>query len=201
MSNLWWRFCQFYWPSQNIRTLTQNYAKSRTIMSLWPSFFCFTVNKLQTAFLKYKAHIVSIQQILECENRDVKQFWLCSYRSYSFILPKIKWMNLWFFAVTTLHGKEKTKFVRSFFGRIWPICFSLWFYLTFNRDLCREDFHSSFRDNFLLRGDFIQKLGCGRRYTYRVLQTIQIELILSCVRAELTVLGRAKTALKFKYEI
>ena len=86
---------------------------------------------------------------------------MCSYRSYSFILPKIKWMNLWFFAVTTLHVKEKTKFVRSFFGRNWPICFSLWFYLTFNRDLCREDFHSSFRDNFLLRGDFIQKLGCG----------------------------------------
>ena len=41
----------------------------------------------------------------------------------------------------------------------------------------------------------------NQRYTYRVLQTIQIELILSCVWAELAVLGSAKTALKFKYEI
>ena len=40
-----------------------------------------------------------------------------------------------------------------------------------------------------------------QRYTYRVLQTIQIELILLCVWAEPAVLGSAKTALKFKYEI
>ena len=38
------------------------------------------------------------------------------------------------------------------------------------------------------------------RYTYRVLQTIQMELILLCVRAEPAVLGSTKTALKFKYE-
>ena len=38
-------------------------------------------------------------------------------------------------------------------------------------------------------------------YTYRVLQTIQIELIRLCVWAELAFLGSAKTALKFKYEI
>ena len=40
-----------------------------------------------------------------------------------------------------------------------------------------------------------------QRYTYRVLQTIQIELIILCVWAEPAVLGSAKTALKFKYEI
>ena len=40
-----------------------------------------------------------------------------------------------------------------------------------------------------------------QRYTYRVLQTIQMKLILLCVWAEPAVLGRAKTALKFKYEI
>ena len=34
-----------------------------------PAFFCYFVNKLLRSFL-YKAHIVSIQQILECENRD-----------------------------------------------------------------------------------------------------------------------------------
>ena len=44
-------------------------------------------------------------------------------------------------------------------------------------------------------------LGCGQRYTYRVLQTIQMKVILLWVWAERAVLGRAKTALKFKYEI
>ena len=44
----------------------------------------------------------------------------------------------------------------------------------------------------------------NQRYTYRVLQTIQMKLILLCVWAEWAewaVLGSAKTALKFKYEI
>ena len=40
-----------------------------------------------------------------------------------------------------------------------------------------------------------------QRYTYRVLQTIQMKLILVCVLAEPAVLGSTKTALKFKYEI
>ena len=40
-----------------------------------------------------------------------------------------------------------------------------------------------------------------QRYTDRVLQTIQMKLILLWVWAERAVLGRAKTALKFKYEI
>ena len=40
-----------------------------------------------------------------------------------------------------------------------------------------------------------------QRYTYRVLQTIQMKLIFLCVWAEQAILGSAKTALKFKYEI
>ena len=40
-----------------------------------------------------------------------------------------------------------------------------------------------------------------QRYTYRVLQTIQMNLILLCVWADQAVLGSAKTALKFEYEI
>ena len=40
-----------------------------------------------------------------------------------------------------------------------------------------------------------------QRYTYRVLQTIQMELILLYVWAERAILGSAKTALKFNYEI
>ena len=41
--------------------------------------------------------------------------------------------------------------------------------------------------------------GCRQRYIYRVLQTIQMKLILLWVWAERAVLGRDKTALKFKY--
>ena len=37
-----------------------------------------------------------------------------------------------------------------------------------------------------------------QRYTYRVLQTIQMKLILLCVWEEPAVLGGAKTALKFE---
>jgi hypothetical protein len=44
-------------------------------------------------------------------------------------------------------------------------------------------------------------LGSTQRYMYRVLQTIQMKLILLCVWAEPAVLGSAKTGLKFKYEI
>ena len=44
-------------------------------------------------------------------------------------------------------------------------------------------------------------LAYEQRYTYRVHQTIQMKLILLCVWAEPAVLGSAKTALKFKYEI
>ena len=40
-----------------------------------------------------------------------------------------------------------------------------------------------------------------QRYTYRVLQTIQMKHILLCVWAEPAVLGSTKTALKFKCEI
>ena len=49
--------------------------------------------------------------------------------------------------------------------------------------------------------DTANAYGFLQRYTYRVLQTIQMKLILSCVWAERAILGRAKTALKFKYEI
>ena len=38
-------------------------------------------------------------------------------------------------------------------------------------------------------------------FAHRVLQIIQMKLILLCVWAEWAVLGSAKTALKFKYEI
>ena len=41
----------------------------------------------------------------------------------------------------------------------------------------------------------------GQRYIYRMLQTIQMKVVLLWVWAEGAVLGRAKTALKFKYEI
>ena len=46
---------------------------------------------------------------------------------------------------------------------------------------------------------FLPLLTIDQRYTYRVLQTIQMKLTLLWVWAEQAVLGRAKTALKFKY--
>ena len=39
------------------------------------------------------------------------------------------------------------------------------------------------------------------RYIYRVLQTIQMRLILLCIWAEKAVLASARSTLKFKYEI
>ena len=47
----------------------------------------------------------------------------------------------------------------------------------------------------------LKSLVTYQRYTYRMLQTIQMKLILLCVWAEPAVLGSTKTALKFKYEI
>ena len=47
----------------------------------------------------------------------------------------------------------------------------------------------------------LKKEGKEQRYTYRVLQTIQMKLILLCVLAEHSVLGSAKTALKLQCEI
>ena len=44
-------------------------------------------------------------------------------------------------------------------------------------------------------------LGISQNFTYIVLQTIQMKLILLCVKAKRAILGSAKTDLKFKYEI
>ena len=61
---------------------------------------------------------------------------------------------------------------------------------------------NKFFDTYTKYFDTVQfSLQLIQRYTYRVLQTIQLKLILSWVWAERAVLGRAKTALKFKYEI
>ena len=43
--------------------------------------------------------------------------------------------------------------------------------------------------------------GHYQRYSYRVLQKIQMKLILLYVWSEPAILGSSKTALKFKYEI
>ena len=52
-----------------------------------------------------------------------------------------------------------------------------------------------------LQVQYMKIQSSNQRYTHRVLQTIQMKLILLWVWAERAVLGRAKTALKFKYEI
>ena len=50
-------------------------------------------------------------------------------------------------------------------------------------------------------GNRYHMCGHSHRYTYKVLQTTQMKLILLCVWAEPAVLGSIKTALKLKYEI
>ena len=66
--------------------------------------------------------------------------------------------------------------------------------------------------NIRLEKDFSYRLQAGQKthrrpvlkgfvLQYRVLQTIQMKMIFLCVWAEPAVLGSAKTALKFKYEI
>ena len=60
-------------------------------------------------------------------------------------------------------------------------------------DQCKErTFRHKFNVRTLVRG-------MHQRYTYRVLQTIQMKLILLCVSAGQVLLGSAKTALKLKY--
>ena len=56
-------------------------------------------------------------------------------------------------------------------------------------------------DHFWVKASLLPRVGHLQRYTYRVLQTIQMKLILLCVWAEWAVLGSAKTDLEFKYEI
>jgi hypothetical protein len=62
-------------------------------------------------------------------------------------------------------------------------------------------FRAVFFKDRSVRTKKLHKGGKTQRYTYRVLQTIQMKLILLCVWAEPAVLGSTKTALKFKNEI
>ena len=55
--------------------------------------------------------------------------------------------------------------------------------------------------NDIEMAEITQKEPNTQRYTYRVLQIIQMKLIILCVWAEPAILGSTKTALKFKYEI
>ena len=57
------------------------------------------------------------------------------------------------------------------------------------------------QDNTLINVNNVVSRPFIRDIQYRVLQTIQMKLRLLWVWAERAVLGRAKTALKFKYEI
>jgi hypothetical protein len=65
----------------------------------------------------------------------------------------------------------------------------------YSRNCESEYFHQFPGPTFIPCPTFIQ------RYTYRVLQTIQMKLIPLFVWAERAILGSARTAFKFKYEI
>ena len=73
------------------------------------------------------------------------------------------------------------------------------FKIPFYKYICL--FLTEMQNVFYAKFDKKVSLCQGQRYTYRVLQTIQMKLILLCVWAEPAVLGSNKTALKFKYEI
>ena len=63
---------------------------------------------------------------------------------------------------------------------------------------------NNFQDEYFKIDEQLSQKSCFANFefgasTYRVLQTIQMKLIHLWVWAERAVLGRAKTALKFKY--
>ena len=60
---------------------------------------------------------------------------------------------------------------------------------------------SIFHFDWVSDGRMAHVLGVNHRYRYRVLQTIQMKLLVLCVWAEPAVLGSTKIVLKFKYEI
>ena len=64
-----------------------------------------------------------------------------------------------------------------------------------------KDLHSTYKYVLQQSKQGVWGLPRDMHYTYRVLQTIQMKLILLCVWAEPAILGSTKTALKFKYEI
>ena len=91
------------------------------------------------------------------------------------------------------HMLLKTKLFRSKSFVVWWKCYYLrhvplfvYTVITFSKNLDLS---------------FFSSLAECQRYTYRVLQTIQMKLILLCVWAELAVLGSTKTAIKFIYKI
>jgi hypothetical protein len=63
-----------------------------------------------------------------------------------------------------------------------------------------KELQKNFRKTLLITPSILNSR-LEQRYTYRVLQTIQMKLILLCFWAEPAILGSGKTALKFKYEI
>ena len=55
--------------------------------------------------------------------------------------------------------------------------------------------------SYLLQPTLLYSLAQCQRYTHRVLQTIEIKLILFCVSADRAILGSAKTTIKFVRKI
>ena len=76
-----------------------------------------------------------------------------------------------------------------------------YYFIFFQNENVSEIFRIKVESNFTFYNLNFRVSTLTQRYTYRVLQTIQMKLILLCVWAERAVLGSAKIALKFKYEI
>ena len=103
-----------------------------------------------------------------------------------------------FFVVKSYNGRRTTTYILASLRHIFS-------YQPISK-IAREKDRQAFIVTFSVNQQPLQLLsysclGTIQRYTYRVLQTIQMRLKLLYVWAELAVLGIAKTALKFKYEI
>ena len=97
------------------------------------------------------------------------------------------------------HGQNKRKSGYGFWPQVLSSSYSLYLSLSFCSCMIYPDY--SCADHNCYPTPSFHSLPTTQRYTYGVLQTIQIKLILLFAWVEQAVLGIAKTALKFQYEI
>ena len=161
--------------------------------------FCFkkfvraTLLEAECGIMIFFSIIFSIQFWMEFYS--VNNFILCG--KYSFNFFKISY--LLFIVLLLFESTQQLFLIPSLFYNLPRLSVVIFMYLLLRgtiRTFCKRV------KDFLLHCTALCSTWCfSQRYTYRVLQTIQMKPILLCVWAKLAVLGSTKTALKFKYEI
>ena len=157
----------------------------------------------------------------------LKTLYILHCRKYSHFFWWFWWfcllLNIWDSSFTYLFAAEPLNFLYCWTFEIICCCWTFGFSLLLNLWEYALDYVSVYcwtfgfylllnLWNYLFASEPLDFLYCwtfgfflllniwdyAQRYTYRVLQTIQMKLILLCVWAERVVLGSAKTALNFK---